>query len=63
MIRSAFDQKSGEFIDEARIQAICYSVNKRIHYLKEYAESHLHNVHQDSIKDDVAANVAQTYST
>lgn len=63
LIRSAFDQKSGEFIDEARIQAICYSVNKRIHYLKEYAESHLHNVHQDSIKDDVAANAAQTYST
>ncbi len=62
LIRSAFDKKSVGFIDEDRIQAICYGVNKRINYLQEYAKSHLHNECQENNMDDVAVNVAQTYN-
>ena len=62
LIRSVFDEKSAKFIDEDRIQAICYSVNKRINYLHEYAESHSHNEHQDNIKDDVTDDVAKAYN-
>ena len=62
LIRSSFDEKSAEFIDEDRIQAICYSVKKRIDYLHEYAYTHLECEHQDDVKDDVTSNVAKAYS-
>lgn len=62
LIRSAFDEKSVEFIDETRMQAICYSTNKRIDYLREYAASYVHDEHRDNTENDVAVNEAQTYN-
>ena len=62
LIRSVFDEKSVEFVDETRMQAICYSTNKRINYLKEYAASYSHDEHRDNTENDVTVNEAQTYS-
>ena len=51
-------ERTAEFIDEARRNAIANAVVKRIEMLKEIAERHTNT---DDLSDDLTENIAQTY--
>ncbi len=51
-------ERTAEFIDEARRNAIANAVVKRIAMLKEIAQQHTNT---DDLSDDLTENIAQTY--
>ena len=51
-------ERTAEFIDEARRNAIANAVVKRIALLKEIAQQHTNT---DDLSDDLTENIAQTY--
>ena len=51
-------ERTAEFIDDTRRNAIANSVVKRIAMLKEIAQQHTNT---DDLSDDLTENIAQTY--
>ena len=51
-------ERTAEFIDESRRNAIANAVVKRIAMLKEIAKQHTNT---DDLCDDLTENIAQTY--
>ena len=63
IIKETFsDERTAEYMDELRINAIADTVEKRIRYLVEFAKER-EPMTINSLEDDVQENIAEDYST
>ena len=62
LIVESFPEEASGYIDEARVKAVCDTVEKRIQNLQHFANAYM-SKQALSTKDDVEENIAQAYGT